>query len=116
VRARARTEILSDGIDVRLLEGAEEGLDLLDVRAADFAEHRHTLAKNDRPTHHGDSTAPKQQAPGLEHGGLKAELTHIHIRHWTSGRILLITVPPLVMFLFFNRKIVAGLTAGGVKG
>ena len=30
--------------------------------------------------------------------------------------ILLITIPPLVMFLFFNRQIVAGLTAGGVKG
>jgi raffinose/stachyose/melibiose transport system permease protein len=30
--------------------------------------------------------------------------------------ILLITVPPLIMFLFFNRRIVAGLTAGAVKG
>ncbi|GAA3540077.1 carbohydrate ABC transporter permease [Kribbella ginsengisoli] len=30
--------------------------------------------------------------------------------------ILLITVPPLVMFLFFNRQIVAGMTAGAVKG
>jgi raffinose/stachyose/melibiose transport system permease protein len=30
--------------------------------------------------------------------------------------ILLITIPPLIMFLFFNRKIVAGMTAGGVKG
>ena len=30
--------------------------------------------------------------------------------------ILLIMVPPLVMFLFFNRRIVAGMTAGAVKG
>jgi raffinose/stachyose/melibiose transport system permease protein len=30
--------------------------------------------------------------------------------------ILLITIPPLVMFLFFNRRIVAGMTAGAVKG
>jgi raffinose/stachyose/melibiose transport system permease protein len=30
--------------------------------------------------------------------------------------ILLITIPPLIMFLFFNRQIVAGMTAGGVKG
>ena len=30
--------------------------------------------------------------------------------------ILLITVPPLIMFLFFNRRIVAGMTAGAVKG
>jgi raffinose/stachyose/melibiose transport system permease protein len=30
--------------------------------------------------------------------------------------ILLITIPPLLMFMFFNRKIVEGLTAGAVKG
>ena len=30
--------------------------------------------------------------------------------------ILLITVPPLIMYIFFNRQIVAGLTAGAVKG
>ncbi len=29
--------------------------------------------------------------------------------------VLLITIPPLVMFMFFNRKIVAGLTAGAIK-
>ncbi|HSO68232.1 MAG TPA: carbohydrate ABC transporter permease [Arachnia sp.] len=30
--------------------------------------------------------------------------------------ILLITIPPLVMFIFFNRQIVAGMTAGAIKG
>ena len=30
--------------------------------------------------------------------------------------IVLVTVPPLIMFIFFNRKIVAGMTAGAVKG
>ncbi len=30
--------------------------------------------------------------------------------------ILLITIPPLIMFLAFNRQIVAGMTAGAVKG
>ena len=30
--------------------------------------------------------------------------------------ILLITIPPLIMFLFFNRRIVAGMTAGAIKG
>jgi raffinose/stachyose/melibiose transport system permease protein len=30
--------------------------------------------------------------------------------------ILLITIPPLVMYMFFNRQIVAGLTSGAVKG
>ena len=30
--------------------------------------------------------------------------------------IVLITVPPLILFIFFNRKIVSGMTAGAVKG
>jgi raffinose/stachyose/melibiose transport system permease protein len=30
--------------------------------------------------------------------------------------ILLITIPPLIAYLFFNRQIVAGLTSGAVKG
>jgi raffinose/stachyose/melibiose transport system permease protein len=30
--------------------------------------------------------------------------------------VVLITIPPLIMFLFFQRQIVAGMTAGAVKG
>lgn len=30
--------------------------------------------------------------------------------------VLIITVPPLVMFVFFNRKLVDGMTAGALKG
>jgi raffinose/stachyose/melibiose transport system permease protein len=30
--------------------------------------------------------------------------------------ILLITIPPLIMYTFFNRQIVAGMTSGAVKG
>jgi raffinose/stachyose/melibiose transport system permease protein len=30
--------------------------------------------------------------------------------------ILLITIPPLIMYLFFNRQIVAGMTSGAIKG
>ncbi|MGY1604175.1 carbohydrate ABC transporter permease [Geodermatophilus sp. SYSU D00815] len=30
--------------------------------------------------------------------------------------ILLITIPPLILFVFFNRRIVEGMTAGAVKG
>jgi raffinose/stachyose/melibiose transport system permease protein len=30
--------------------------------------------------------------------------------------ILLVTVPPLIMFMFFQRQIVAGMTQGSVKG
>lgn len=30
--------------------------------------------------------------------------------------ILLVTIPPLIAFIFFNRQIIAGMTAGAVKG
>lgn len=30
--------------------------------------------------------------------------------------VLLITIPPLVLYLFFNRQIVAGMTSGAIKG
>lgn len=30
--------------------------------------------------------------------------------------VFLITIPPLIMFIFFNRKIIEGMTAGAVKG
>ncbi|GAA4359688.1 carbohydrate ABC transporter permease [Microbacterium rhizosphaerae] len=30
--------------------------------------------------------------------------------------MLLITIPPLIMYIFFNRQIVAGMTSGAVKG
>lgn len=30
--------------------------------------------------------------------------------------ILLVTIPPLLVFIFFNRQIVAGMTQGAVKG
>jgi hypothetical protein len=40
----------------------------------------------------GDSAAPKQQAPGSTHGGLKAELSHVHVRH-AGGTALLTQLP-----------------------
>ncbi len=30
--------------------------------------------------------------------------------------VLLITIPPLILYVFFNRQIVAGMTSGAVKG
>jgi raffinose/stachyose/melibiose transport system permease protein len=30
--------------------------------------------------------------------------------------VLLITIPPLVMYIFFNRQIVSGMTSGAIKG
>lgn len=36
--------------------------------------------------------------------------------HLLFTNILLITIPMLVMYIFFNRQIVAGMTSGAVKG
>ena len=36
--------------------------------------------------------------------------------HLLFATILLVTIPPLIMFIFFNRKIVEGMAAGSVKG
>ena len=33
-----------------------------------------------------------------------------------APNILLITIPPLIMYIFFQRQIVAGMTSGAVKG
>jgi raffinose/stachyose/melibiose transport system permease protein len=30
--------------------------------------------------------------------------------------VVIITIPPLVMYMFFQRQIVAGLTSGAIKG
>ena len=30
--------------------------------------------------------------------------------------VLLITIPPLITYIIFNRQIVGGMTAGAVKG
>ena len=30
--------------------------------------------------------------------------------------VLLITVPPLILYIFFNKQMVAGMTSGAVKG
>ncbi|ARC57986.1 Trehalose transport system permease protein SugB [Frondihabitans sp. 762G35] len=30
--------------------------------------------------------------------------------------VLLITIPPLILYIFFNRQIVAGMTSGAIKG
>jgi raffinose/stachyose/melibiose transport system permease protein len=30
--------------------------------------------------------------------------------------VVIITIPPLIMFMFFQRQIVSGMTAGAIKG
>ncbi|WP_082676225.1 carbohydrate ABC transporter permease [Shouchella shacheensis] len=36
--------------------------------------------------------------------------------HLLFANVILIAIPPLILFIFFNKRIVAGMTAGAVKG
>ena len=45
------------------------------------SRNRWSPAKDDGSAYPGDLPTPKQEAPGLAHGGLKPELPHVHIRH-----------------------------------
>jgi raffinose/stachyose/melibiose transport system permease protein len=68
-----------------------------------------------------DFTNPLYFMPGEQNATVQLTLFNFQSQYSTSYNllfmdILLITVPPLIMFLFFNRQIVAGMTAGAVKG
>ena len=34
----------------------------------------------------------------------------------TGADVVVITIPPLIMFMFFQRQIVSGMTADAIKG
>jgi raffinose/stachyose/melibiose transport system permease protein len=68
-----------------------------------------------------DFTNPLYYLPGSENATVQVTLYNFQSLYDTSYNllfmnILLITIPPLIIFLFFNRQIVAGMTAGAVKG
>lgn len=68
-----------------------------------------------------DFTNPLYYLPGNQNATVQLTLYNFQSQYNTSynllfTNILLITVPPLIVFLFFNRQIVAGMTAGAVKG
>jgi raffinose/stachyose/melibiose transport system permease protein len=68
-----------------------------------------------------DFTNPLYFLPGQENATVQLTLYNFQGQFATSWHLLfmdifLITIPPLVMFVFFNRHIVAGLTSGAVKG
>jgi raffinose/stachyose/melibiose transport system permease protein len=68
-----------------------------------------------------DFTNPLYYLPGKQNVTVQLTLFNFQSMYDTSYNllfmnILLITIPPLIMFLFFNRQIVAGMTAGAVKG
>lgn len=70
---------------------------------------------------YNDFAAPLYFLPGQEN--VTAQLTLFSFMSQFSSQwnllfadVLIITILPLIMFLFFQRQIVAGLTAGAVKG
>ena len=68
-----------------------------------------------------DFTNPLYYLPGKENVTVQLTLFNFQSQFNTQFNllfmnILLITIPPLIVYLFFNRQIVAGMTAGAVKG
>lgn len=68
-----------------------------------------------------DFANPLYFAPGGENVTVQLTLYSFQSQFYTSWNllftnILLITIPPLIMYIFFNRQIVSGLTSGAVKG
>jgi len=68
-----------------------------------------------------DFTNPLYYLPGSKNVTVQLTLYNFQSQFNTSFNllfmnILLITIPPLIVFLFFNRQIVTGITAGAVKG
>lgn len=68
-----------------------------------------------------DFTNPLYYLPGNGNATVQLTLYNFQSQFQTSYNLLftniaLITIPPLLVFLFFNRQIVAGMTAGAVKG
>ena len=68
-----------------------------------------------------DFTNPLYYLPGKENVTVQLTLYNFQSQFLSQFNllfmnVLLVTIPPLVVFVFFNRQIVAGMTAGGVKG
>jgi raffinose/stachyose/melibiose transport system permease protein len=68
-----------------------------------------------------DFTNPLYYLPGKENVTVQLTLYNFQSQFSTQYNllfmnILLITIPPLLVYIFFNRQIVAGMTAGAVKG
>jgi raffinose/stachyose/melibiose transport system permease protein len=68
-----------------------------------------------------DFTGPLYFLPGDANATVQLTLYNFQsqtLNQWNLlfMNILLITIPPLIMYIFFNRQIVAGMTSGAVKG
>lgn len=68
-----------------------------------------------------DFTHPLYYLPGRENVTVQLTLYNFQSQFTSQMNllfmnILLVTIPPLIVFIFFNRQIVAGMTSGAVKG
>ena len=68
-----------------------------------------------------DFVNPLYFLPGAKNSTVQLTLNMFMGRYASSWHLLfadvvLITLPPLILFIFFNRKIVEGMTAGAIKG
>ncbi|MFC0330608.1 carbohydrate ABC transporter permease [Paenibacillus sepulcri] len=68
-----------------------------------------------------DFVNPLYFFPGADNATVQLTLYNFTSRFTSSWNLLfadivLISIPPLILFIFFNKKIVAGMTAGAVKG
>lgn len=68
-----------------------------------------------------DFANPLYFLPGSNNATVQITLFNFQSQFLTSYHllftdILLITIPPLVMYIFFNRQIVEGMTSGAIKG
>ncbi len=68
-----------------------------------------------------DFTNPLYFLPGDENATVQLTLFNYQSQFTAQynllfTNVLLITVPPLIVYLFFSRQIVAGMTSGAVKG
>jgi raffinose/stachyose/melibiose transport system permease protein len=70
---------------------------------------------------YNDFQNPLYFLPGTQNATIQVTLLNFQSQfstqyHLLFATILLVTIPPLIMFIFFNRKIVEGMAAGSVKG
>jgi raffinose/stachyose/melibiose transport system permease protein len=69
---------------------------------------------------YNDFVNPLYFLPGSENATVQLTLYNFQGQYLTQWNllftdVLLITIPPLILFMLFNRKIVSGLTAGAIK-
>ncbi|ASS69452.1 carbohydrate ABC transporter permease [Paenibacillus sp. RUD330] len=70
---------------------------------------------------YNDFVNPLYFLPGAKNATIQLTLYNFTSMYNTSWNLLfadiiLISIPPLILFIFFNKRIVAGMTAGAVKG